>query len=79
MEICRAFKRKTSVVKTAVLYFKKGAGKAKPDYHIRETSEWIVFPHELAGLTPAEIRKKGRIIWQLLNRRNSQCQTASQN
>lgn len=68
MEICRAFKKKTSVVKTAVLYFKKGIGKERPDYHIRETSAWIVFPHELVGLTPDEIRKKGRIISQLLHK-----------
>ena len=27
-----------------------------PDYYIRESDEWLVFPHELAGLTEQEIR-----------------------
>lgn len=26
-----------------------------PDYYIHESSEWLVFPHELSGLTPDEI------------------------
>jgi len=28
-----------------------------PDYYIHESSEWLVFPHELSGLTPDEINK----------------------
>lgn len=27
-----------------------------PDYYVRETDEWLVFPHELAGLTLDEIK-----------------------
>ena len=27
----------------------------KPDYFIHESDEWLVFPHELSGLTPDEI------------------------
>lgn len=27
-----------------------------PDYFVTETDEWLVFPHELTGLTPDEIR-----------------------
>src|SRR5688572_27398838 len=27
----------------------------KPDYYLHETDKWIVFPHELAGLTVEEI------------------------
>ena len=26
-----------------------------PDYYIHESTEWLVFPHELSGLTPDEI------------------------
>ena len=26
-----------------------------PDYYVHESTEWLVFPHELAGLTPDEI------------------------
>ena len=28
-----------------------------PDYYLHETDEWIVFPHELAGLTKEEISR----------------------
>ena len=28
-----------------------------PDYFVRESEEWLVFPHELAGLTEQEIRE----------------------
>ena len=28
-----------------------------PDYYLRETDKWLVFPHELAGLSLAEIRE----------------------
>ncbi len=27
-----------------------------PDYYLKETAEWLVFPHELDGLTPDEMR-----------------------
>lgn len=27
----------------------------KPDYYVHESDEWLVFPHELSGLTPEEI------------------------
>ncbi|REL26971.1 hypoxanthine phosphoribosyltransferase [Thalassotalea euphylliae] len=26
-----------------------------PDYYVHESEEWLVFPHELSGLTPEEI------------------------
>lgn len=29
----------------------------EPDYFIHETAEWLVFPHELSGLTTDEIRQ----------------------
>jgi hypothetical protein len=28
----------------------------KPDFYVYETDEWLVFPHEIDGLTPEEIR-----------------------
>ncbi len=28
-----------------------------PDYYIHETKEWLVFPHELHGLSADEIRQ----------------------
>lgn len=29
----------------------------EPDYYIHASDEWLVFPHEIDGLTPEEIRK----------------------
>ena len=46
-----------------------------PDYFIRETSEWLVFPHELDALDPDELRKErpeiARIIEDAKERRTS--------
>ena len=28
-----------------------------PDFYLRETAEWLVFPHELDALTPEEMRE----------------------
>lgn len=51
---------KTGNVKVATLYYKKReeAEGVVPDFYWRETSGWIVFPHELCGLTDDEIRAK---------------------
>ena len=27
-----------------------------PDYYVHDTDQWLVFPHELNGLTPEEIQ-----------------------
>ena len=35
----------------------------EPDYWQVSTDDWIVFPHELDGLTDEEIRSKGRAIY----------------
>lgn len=45
-------------VRTAVAWFKPDRNETplRPDYHIHETNDWLVFPHELEGLTPDEIR-----------------------
>lgn len=30
----------------------------RPDYVVEETDKWLVFPHELVGLTPEEVERK---------------------
>tara|TARA_R110000868_G_scaffold106587_3_gene292234 strand:+ start:7843 stop:8397 length:555 start_codon:yes stop_codon:yes gene_type:complete len=47
--------------KIATVYFKPVRNKTelKPDYFLHETDDWLVFPHELCGLTPDEIADKG--------------------
>ena len=46
-------------IRVAVPWFKPSRNETdiKPDYFLRETEEWLVFPHELDALTPAELRE----------------------
>lgn len=51
-------------IRIATVYFKPNNNKTNriPDYYLYETDKWLVFPHELNGLTPEEIaRYKPRI------------------
>ncbi len=45
-------------VKIATPYYKPGNNQTslEPDFYIHETDRWIVFPHELSGLTFREIK-----------------------
>jgi len=44
-------------IRIATVYYKPSKRKVicVPDYYIHETEEWLVFPHELKGLTEQEI------------------------
>ena len=44
-------------VRIACPYYKPQNNKTKiiPDYFVHESDEWLVFPHEISGLTPDEI------------------------
>jgi hypoxanthine phosphoribosyltransferase len=44
-------------IKVAVPWFKPTRNETDmvPDFYLRETSEWLVFPHELDALTPEEM------------------------
>ena len=46
--------------KIACVYWKpnKNVTGEEPDFHVRKLDDWIVFPHEIEGLTPAEIAEK---------------------
>ncbi len=48
-----------SQIKTACPWFKpkKNVTTLKPDFFLHETDQWLVFPHELKGLTLDEIIK----------------------
>jgi hypoxanthine phosphoribosyltransferase len=45
-------------VRIATVYYKPARNKSRlePQFYVHETDRWLVFPHELAGLTPEEIR-----------------------
>jgi hypoxanthine phosphoribosyltransferase len=55
-------------IRVATVYFKPGNNRTRrrPDYYIHETDKWLVFPHELNGLTVEEIARHkpevGRIM-----------------
>jgi len=59
----------TQAVKIATLYYKKNKNETAlaPDFYLRETDKWIVFPHELMDLTPDEVRQKDPFIYRLVN------------
>jgi len=44
-------------IKTATVYYKPTKRKVdfEPDYYLHETDKWLVFPHELQGLSADEI------------------------
>lgn len=58
-----------SEIKVATVYYKPLNNKTsiKPDFYIHETDKWLVFPHELKGLSLDEIAAgKGKEIAELL-------------
>ena len=44
-------------IKIATVFYKpsKNQTPLTPDFYVRSTEDWLVFPHEIDGLTPAEI------------------------
>lgn len=46
-------------IRIAVPWYKPSRNETDliPDYFVRETAEWLVFPHELDALTPEELRE----------------------
>ena len=55
--------------KIACVYWKpnKNVTGEEPDFHVRKLDEWIVFPHEIEGLTPAEIAAKDPVLAEILD------------
>ena len=54
-----ACKKNTPEIKVATPYFKPSKNKTnrEPDFYLYETDQWLVFPHELDGLSIEEIKK----------------------
>ena len=54
-----ACKKNTPEIRVATPYFKPTKNKTDrtPDYFIHETDQWLVFPHELQGLSMDEIKE----------------------
>jgi len=57
-DLKEALKDDSPDIKVATPYFKPKNNKTEsnPDYYLHETDQWLVFPHELEGLTKEEIK-----------------------
>jgi hypoxanthine phosphoribosyltransferase len=57
-DLKKACKKNTPEIRIATPYFKPNKNKTdrKPNYYIHETDKWLVFPHELDGLTVEELK-----------------------
>lgn len=53
----RCGERMPEDIRIATVWYKpaRNRSRLRPDYFIHETDRWLVFPHELQGLTDAEI------------------------
>jgi hypoxanthine phosphoribosyltransferase len=58
-------------IRTATVYYKPTRNRSSlvPDYCVREVEEWLVFPHELQGLSAEEILKNKPVGPEFLNER----------
>lgn len=58
-DLKRACRKNTPHIRIATPYYKPANNKTDgvPDYYVHETDEWLVFPHELDGLSIDEIRE----------------------
>jgi len=54
-------------IKIATPYYKPSRNTTDivPNYYIHETDQWLVFPHELAGLSPDEIALAKPTVYEL--------------
>ena len=54
-----ACKKNTPEIKVATPYYKPNKNETglKPDFFIHETNQWLIFPHELDGLTIEELEE----------------------
>ena len=69
-DLKKACKKNTPDIRVATPYFKPANNKTSyaPDYFIHETDQWLVFPHELQGLTADEISKNKLELAELIDK-----------
>ncbi|MEH6345872.1 MAG: phosphoribosyltransferase family protein [Bermanella sp.] len=59
MDIKRACKKNTPEIRIATPFYKPKNNQTDrvPDYYVHESSDWLVFPHEVDGISTDEIRQ----------------------
>lgn len=57
-------------IKVATIYFKPHLNKTQrtPDFYIHKTDKWLVFPHELRGCMPEELRQNKKLPERFFNK-----------
>lgn len=67
-EIKRRARKNTPEIKVATVYYKPKNNQTDilPDFYLKTTDYWIVFPHELEGLTEEEIKQKNQDIYNII-------------
>jgi hypoxanthine phosphoribosyltransferase len=70
LDLKTACKKNTPEIRIATPYFKPSQNKTerKPDYYLHETDKWLVFPHELEGLSAEEIIRNKPELKDLLDK-----------
>lgn len=60
-------------IRIATVYYKPSRNRSSltPDYYVRSTDQWLVFPHEVQGLTREEILKHKPVDESLFNARSA--------
>ena len=69
LDLKRACKKNTPQIRVATPYFKpkKNLTDKSPDFYIEEINNWLVFPHELHGLSVDEIRENKPVLSELID------------
>ena len=69
-DIKTACKKNTPVIKIATPFYKPDNNNTtnKPDYYLHETNQWLVFPHELEGLSIDEIKENKPELQELISK-----------
>ena len=69
-DIKTACKKNTPVIKIATPFYKPANNNTtnKPDYYLHETNKWLVFPHELEGLSIDEIKENKPELEELISK-----------
>jgi hypoxanthine phosphoribosyltransferase len=64
----RARKNTPHDIRIATVYYKPSNNQTKrvPDYYIHETDKWLIFPHELKGLSREEILKNKTTVSKII-------------
>lgn len=73
-EIKDKARKNTPNIKVATVYYKPKNNKTNfiPDYYIHESDKWLVFPHELKGLSFDELKTGKPKLFELLKEFNSE-------